>query len=398
MRHARLFAAALCIAALASISGCAEPPKRTESGATIAPTQQATEAPGTTSAVSSDGAPGETLENILLNAPDNIKEQSGLLNIDASVICPDKLAAPVRSYAVKYGGSGCDAAALCAEFMPGIELSTVKMTADEQDGVEYDASLAEHVENGSIEESISAYPGCLRYSGPLPDEYMPEVFDNVPGVFDFSGVAKKCGISAADAQNMANEFIGKAGLDISLGTARSYAVSPVESGGYMRGYYMVHVPQMVDGLPVEVNYSIKDSKSEPGITDINGSITGFSLEVFDCGIASANGFWLDESSMKPVSEYGELIPLDKAIAILKDWSSANIKSEPFNVSEIRLEYVMTRQEDEWVLVPAWSFDTLSKVILNRFSGVQISAVDGTIMTVDEFLTFAAPHSDGETRL
>lgn len=155
---------------------------------------------------------------------------------------------------------------------------------------------------------------------------------------------------------------------------------------------------MVDGLPVEVNYSIKDSKSEPGITDINGSITGFSLEVFDCGIASANGFWLDESSMKPVSEYGELIPLDKAIAILKDWSSANIKSEPFNVSEIRLEYVMTRQEDEWVLVPAWSFDTLSKVILNRFSGVQISAVDGTIMTVDEFLTFAAPHSDGETRL
>lgn len=59
---------------------------------------------------------------------------------------------------------------------------------------------------------------------------------------------------------------------------------------------------------------------------------------------------------------------------------------------------MTRQEDEWVLVPVWSFDTLSKVILDRFSGVQISAVDGTIMTVDEFLAIAAPHSGGEIRL
>lgn len=171
---------------------------------------------------------------------------------------------------------------------------------------------------------------------------------------------------------------------IRLGTVRSYAVSPDQEGRYTVGYYVVHIPQVIHGIPVSVIQNCGSSNSMTITTTVT-SPTGFRMRVFDSGMKNVTGFWLNEQTLTPIDTYDTLLSLDGAVEVLKTWVLNNYESKPLAIREIRFEYAMVERNGQLTLVPAWSFDTLQGVPNDHFDGIQIDATNGEILrAIEEF--------------
>lgn len=331
------------------------------------------------------GAAGmEYVEN-LIDAPASAEENEGLLHVDANVICP-ALDMPVVCYSVEYGGGGCDMERFCACMMPDAEVRTSQMPVDEPGGSTQCMQIAELADalSGGVQTSARCCSGCFKYIARLPDDHYSPHKDGGAGVFEPNGIAKVCGMSVDDAKSVSQHFVAMTGADIDMGQARCYAISPSTGSRYKCGYYVVHVPQTIDGIPVCVSNAggVASSVKKP---DYLPPINGFALTVFDGGVERAIGFWLDGASAEKLSEHEKLISLESAIAVLREWAGSELRTRHMTVREIRFEYILSQSEQGITIVPAWSFDTLSKITSGDFCGVQISAIDGSILrAVSEF--------------
>lgn len=270
--------------------------------------------------------------------------------------------------------------------MPEAAIRNIQITADEQNGIEQSAQLASLTDptgNELIGELLS-YPGHFTYWMDLPDACYSDVIDGAAGMTDLSGVARQCETSSEVCKALAQNLLKTIGLNISLGTMRCYAVSPVPEGRYTVGYYVLHIPQLIDGIPVSVIQNC-GSVGSMAITTTAATPTGFRMRIFDGGMEDASGFWLNEQTLTPINTYDALLRLDSAIEILKSWVLNNYESKTLVIREIRFEYALAERNGQLTLVPAWSFDTLQGVPDDRFDGIQIDATNGEILrAMEEF--------------
>jgi len=270
--------------------------------------------------------------------------------------------------------------------MPEATSRNIQIVADEQNGAEQSAQLASLTDSTGnvLIGEIMSYPGHFTCWMDLPDACFSDTIDGSAGSTDFSGVALQCEKSSDECETIAQNLLKTIGLDISLGTVRSYAVSPVQEGRYAVGYYVVHIPQVIHGIPVSVIQNCGSSSSMT-ITTTATSPTGFRMRIFDGGMENATGFWLNEQTLTPIDTYDTLLSLDGAVEILKTWVLDNYESKTLVIREIRFEYAMVERNGQLTLVPAWSFDTLQGIPNDHFDGIQIDATNGEILrAIEEF--------------
>lgn len=312
--------------------------------------------------------------------PDSITEKDGLLQIEAVVLCPRQIASAVVSYGVNYGGSRCAIEKLQNELMPEAAIQNKLIIASEQNCAEQSAQLASLTDstgNVLIGEILS-YPGHFTCWMDLPDTCYSDVIDGPAGMTDFSGVAQQCESSSETCKALSQNLLKTIESNISLGTVRCYAVSPVQEGRYAVGYYVLHIPQLINGIPISVIQNSGSSDSME-ITTTAATPTGFRMRIFDCGMEDATGYWLDEQKLTPINTYDALLRLDGAIEILKSWVLDNYVSKVIVIREIRFEYALVGRNAQLTLVPVWSFDTLQGVPNDHFVGIQIDATNGKIL-------------------
>lgn len=376
LKFRKCFTAILCAIVVLSVSGCGVPSQSVaEAPASTVPDERTNESMST-----------QTVDSMFSNLPNSVTEKDGLLQIEAVVLYPQQIASPVISYSVNYGGTQCTIEKLQNELMPEATSRNLQIVADEQNGAEQSAqiaSLTDSTGNVLIGEILS-YPGRFTCWMDLPDTYYSDMTDGSAGSTDFSGIAQQCEKSSDECKAIAQNLLKTIDLDISLGTVRSYAVSPDQEGRYTVGYYVVHIPQVIHGIPVSVIQNCGSSNSMT-ITTTATSPTGFRMRVFDSGMENVTGFWLNEQTLTPIDTYDTLLSLDGAVEVLKTWVLNNYESKPLAIREIRFEYAMVERNGQLTLVPAWSFDTLQGVPNDHFDGIQIDATNGEILrAIEEF--------------
>lgn len=374
MQFRKCFTVILCAVIALLASGCGVSPQR------------AAEVPASTAHGEhvNEAVSAQTLDSMLANLPDSITEEDGLLQIDAAVLCPRQITAPVSIYSVNYGGAQCAIEKLHNEMIPEAAIKNMQITAHEQHGVEQCAQLASLTDSTGnvIIGEIMSYPGYFNCWQDLPEAYLSDTIDGLAGETDFSGVARQCGKSSEECKAIAQNFLKTVDLNISLGAVRSYAVSPIEEGRYVVGYYVLDIPQTINGIPVSVIQNC-GSSSSMSIATTPTSPTGFRMRVFDSGMENATGFWLDEQSLTPTDKCDALLSLDSAVKILKAWVLDNYESKTLAIREIRFEYALVNRNEQLMLIPVWSFDTLQGVPSDKFDGIQIDATNGEIIRAVE---------------
>lgn len=376
MKFRKCFAAILCAAIVLFVSGCGVSSQSVaEVSASAAPGEHVNESIST-----------QTTDSMFTNLPNSITEEGGLLQIEAVVLCPQQITSPVASYSVNYGGTQCAIEKLQNKLMPEATSQNIQIVADEQNSVKQYAqiaSLTDSTGNVLIGEILS-YPGHFTCWMDLPDACFSDMIDGSAGSTDFSSIAQQCGKSSDECKEIAHNLLKTIGLNISLGTVRCYAVSPVQEGRYAVGYYVLHIPQVINGIPVSVIQNCGSSSSMT-ITTTAASPTGFRIRVFDRGMENATGFWLDEQTLTSIETYDMLLSLDSAVEILKTWVLDNYENKKLAIREIRFEYAVVERNEQLTLVPAWSFDTLQGVPNDHFDGIQIDATSGEILrAIEEF--------------
>ena len=336
----------------------------------------------------SNNKPEQILKPIT-GAFENIDQQivfdGKALMVDATIAIPSESSvADISIIEIEYGGPSCNITAAMDLFAKDSKLEKKEYNAFEQAGKLVEASVVQkHDASGAVLElEIFSYPGRFAFSSPLPDHVLTEYVESPMGAYSDNGVAANCNLTSLDATKSAVEIAENIKLPVDGSIAKAYPISPTEQSSISCGYYVVGLPQRIDGIPVAM-FNLPIMVSSIADVSILPPVTGALFQVFDFGTLFINSFWLDTGTAKILHTYPEIIPLDSAMRIADN--ALEPTTNRMKIRDIRFEYAVVDNNGSINLIPAWTFDSNEGASKERFVGIRIDAITGKIilMNVEE---------------